>query len=259
MKLNVLFAGVLALAITGGAGAQTLKVGATAGPHEQILDEVKKILAQDGVNLEVVVFTDYILPNLALDGKDLDANSYQHQPFLDRFNKDRKTDLVSVAKTVNFPIGVYSKKIKSLDQLKDGDQIGIPNDPTNGGRALLVLEAGGAFKLKPGLGVAVTVHDIVSNPKHLQIVELEASQIPQHLDELAAAVINTNFAQTAGLSLTKDTIFRESPQGPYVNVIAVRRGDENKPLILKLIRAYQSDAIKQFIQTKFQGAVLAAW
>jgi len=259
MKWNALFAGVLALAITAGAEAQTLKVGATAGPHEQILDEVKKILAKDGVNLEVVVFTDYILPNLALDGKDLDANSYQHQPFLDHFNKDRKTDLVPVAKTVNFPIGVYSKKIKSLDELKNGDQIGIPNDPTNGGRALLVLEAGGAFKLKPGLGVAVTVHDIVSNPKNLQIVELEASQIPQHLDELAAAVINTNFAQTAGLSLTKDTIFRESPQGPYVNVIAVRRGDENKPLILKLIQAYHSDAIKQFIQNKFQGAVLAAW
>jgi len=260
MKLSILFTLIFAVAAGfGHADPVTLKVGATAGPHEQILDEVKKLLAKDGIDLQVVVFTDYILPNLALDSKDLDANSYQHQPFLDHFNKDRKTDLVSVAKTVNFPIGVYSKKIKALDQLKDGDQVGIPNDPTNGGRALLVLEAGGAFKLKPGLGVAATVHDIVSNPKHLQIVELEASQIAQHLDELAAAVINTNFAQTAGLSLTKDAIFRESPQGPYANVIAVRRGDETKPAILKLIAAYHSDPIKQFITTKFQGAVLAAW
>lgn len=261
MKLRTILVASLVLAL-GGLGYATpvtLKVGATAGPHEQILDEVKKLLAPQGIDLQVVVFTDYILPNLALDSKDLDANSYQHQPFLDHFNKDRKTDLVSVAKTVNFPIGVYSRKIKSLDQLKDNDQVGIPNDPTNGGRALLVLEAGGVFKLKPGLGVAVTVHDIVSNPKHIQIVELEASQTPQHLDELAAAVINTNFAQTAGLSLAKDAIFRESPQGPYANVIAVRRGDETKPAILKLIAAYHSDAIKQFIATKFQGAVLAAW
>jgi D-methionine transport system substrate-binding protein len=260
MMKNILLGLGLALVLsTAGWSQATLKIGATAGPHEQILEEVKKLLAKDGVNLDIVVFTDYILPNLALDQKDLDVNSYQHQPFLDRFNADRKTNLVSVATTVNFPIGVYSKKIKDLSQLKDGDQIGIPNDPTNGGRALLVLESAGVFKLKPGLGVKATVNDIVVNPKHLQIVELEASQTPHHLDELAAAVINTNFAQTAGLSITKDAIFRESPQSPYVNVIAVRKGDEDKPLIKKLVAAYRSEAIKKFIADKFQGSVLASW
>jgi len=259
MKLNVILAGVLALAFTAGAGAQTLKIGATAGPHEQILGEVKKILATQGVNLDIVVFTDYILPNLALDQKDLDVNSYQHQPFLDRFNKDRGTKLVSVAQTVNFPMGVYSKKIKNLSELKDKDQVGIPNDPTNGGRALLILEAAGVFKLKAGVGIAATVKDIVENPKHIQIVELEASQTPLHLDELAAGVINTNFATAGGLSLKKDAIFVESPQSPYVNVIAVRAGDEKNPLVAKLVAAYHSEQVKKFIETKFQGSVLASW
>src|SRR5262245_52127580 len=176
-----------------------IKIGATAGPHSQILEQVKKVAERDGLKLQIVEFSDYIQPNAALAAGDLDANSYQHKPFLDQQVKDRGYKITSVAYTVNFPIGVYSKKIKSLKDLKEGARFGIPNDPTNGGRALLLLQDQGLIKLNPGAGLKATPLDVVENPKKLKFVELEAAQLPRTLADLDAAAINTNFAIPAGL------------------------------------------------------------
>lgn len=261
-KIALILLLISGLIFSGFAENQKLKVGVTAGPHEQILGKVKELAAKQGIDIDIVVFTDYILPNLALDQGDIDINSYQHEPFLNKFNADRGTKLVKLTTTVNFPMALYSKKIKKIDEiktLKSGAQVGIPNDPTNGGRALLLLESAGVIKLKPGLGVAVTVRDITDNPYKIKVIELEASQIYQHLDELAFAAINTNFAIAAGLVPTKDSIFLESPQAPYVNVIAARAKDKDNPLYQKFIAIYKSQEVKTFIANTFAGSVITAW
>lgn len=251
----------LALAVAAAAGAalaqdKPIKVGVTAGPHAQIFEQVRKIAARDGLKIQVVEFSDYIQPNAALAAGDLDANSYQHKPFLDQQVKDRGYKLVSVAYTVNFPIGIYSRKIRSLKELKDGARFGIPNDPTNGGRVLLVLQDQGLIKLKPGVGVKATPLDVVENPKKLKFVELEAAQLPRSLDDLDASAINTNYAIPAGLHPGKDAIAQESAKSPYVNLIAVREQDKDKPWVAKLVKAYQSEEIRKFVQTEFKGAVV---
>jgi len=236
-----------------------LKVGVTAGPHAQIFEQVKKIAEKDGLKIQIVEFSDYIQPNAALASGDLDANSYQHKPFLDQQIKDRGYKLVNVGYTVNFPIGLYSKKVKSLGELKEGAKFGIPNDPTNGGRVLLVLQDKGLIKLKPEAGLKATPLDVVDNPKKLKFVELDAAQLPRSLDDLDASAINTNYALSAGLSPAKDAIAQESAKSPYVNLIAVREQDKNKPWVTKLLKAYQSEEIRQFIQTQFKGAVLVGF
>ena len=249
----------VALGASAGASAEALKIGVTAGPHGQILEKVKPLAAKEGLDLTVLEFSDYVIPNQALAQGDLDANSFQHQPYLDNQVKDRGFDLVSVAKTVVFPMGVYSKKVKSLDELPNGAKVAVPNDPTNGGRALLLLQAKGLIKVKESAGLKATPLDISDNPKKLQIIELEAAQLPRSLDDVTVAVINTNFAMEAGLDPGKDAIAREANESPYANVIAVRKADADKPWVAKLLKVYQSDEIKQFIQERFKGAIVPAW
>ncbi|MBW9335661.1 MULTISPECIES: MetQ/NlpA family ABC transporter substrate-binding protein [Herbaspirillum] len=236
-----------------------IKMGVTAGPHAEIMEQVKKLLEKDGVQMKVIEFTDYIQPNAALSAGDLDANSYQHQPYLDAQIKDRGYKFVSVGSTITFPMGVYSKKIKSLNDLKQGARVGVPNDPTNGGRALLVLQAKGVIKLKADAGLKATPLDIVENPKKIKIVELDAAQLPRSLDDFDAAVINGNYAESAGLSPTKDAIAVEASTGPYANVIAVRIADKDKPWVAKLVKAYHSPEVKKFVLEKYKGSVITSW
>lgn len=236
-----------------------LKVGVTAGPHAQIFEQVKKVAERDGLKLQIIEFSDYIQPNAALAAGDLDLNSYQHKPFLDQQVKDRGYKIVPVGYTVNFPIGIYSKKVKGLSELKEGARFGIPNDPTNGGRVLLVLQDKGLIKLKPEAGLKATPLDVVDNPKKLRFVELDAAQLARSLDDLDAAAVNTNYALSSGLNPAKDAIAQESAKSPYVNLLAVREQDKDKPWVAKLVKAYQSDEVRKFVQAEFKGAVLASF
>lgn len=258
-SLASLLAGAATLAVALGASAETIKVGVTAGPHAQILEAVKPIAAKDGLDIQILEFTDYVIPNQALAGGDLDANSFQHQPYLDNQVKDRGFDLVSVGKTVVYPIGIYSKKVKSLEELPAGSKFAIPNDPTNGGRVLLLLQAKGLIKLKDGGTLKASPIDIVENPKKLEIVELDAAQLPRSLDDVTVAAINTNFALEAGLDPVKDAIAREDADSPYANIIVVRKADKDKPWVAKLVKSYNSPEVKEFILTKFKNAVVPAF
>ena len=238
---------------------ESIKVGVTGGPHAQLMDVVKTVAAKNGLNIKVIEFSDYVQPNAALAGGDLDANSYQHDPYLQAQVKDRGYKLIKIADTVTFPMGIYSKKVKTLAELPAGAKIAVPNDPTNGGRALLLLQKQGLIKLRADAGLKATPLDIVENPKKLKIVELDAAQIPRSLGDVDAAAINTNFAMEAGLKPKQDAIAIEDPKGPYVNVIAIREADRNKPWVAKLIAAYHSPEVRQFIESKFGGAVIASW
>ena len=241
-------------------GAKTLKVGATAVPHAEILEAAKPLLEKEGITLEIVEFNDYVQPNLALNDKELDANFFQHEPYLKNFMDEHKEVKLKNAAGIHIePMGVYSKKITKLDELKDGATIAIPNDPTNGGRSLLLLEKAGIIKLKEGVGEKATVGDIAENKKNIKFQEVEAAQVPRTLDDVDAAVINSNFAMQVNLDPTKDAMFIEDSTSPYVNIIAVREGDENRPEIQALIKALHSDEIKQFITEKYKGAVVPAF
>jgi D-methionine transport system substrate-binding protein len=242
-----------------GTAARPLRIGATAGPHSQVLEKVQEIAARDGLVIRIVPFTDYITPNAALADGDLDANCYQHQPFLDQAVRDRNLPLVAVGKTLVFPMGIYSRRHKKIADVPNGGRIAIPNDPTNGGRALVLLAASGAFKLREGADFRATVADVTENPKRLRILELEAAQIPRALDEVEAAAINTNFAIPAGLNPVRDAVAIESADSPYANLIAVKRGNEGASWVKKLLAAYQNDEIKDFVKTTFQGSVVPAF
>ena len=262
-RRSVIKGAVVALGMVVSAGAfaqdKQIKIGVTGGPHAQIMEQVKKVAAKDGLNIQVVEFSDYIQPNAALAAGDLDANSYQHLPYLEAQIKDRGYKFTHVAFTVTFPMGVYSKKIKSLDQLKQGARVGVPNDPTNGGRGLLLLQAKGVIKLRPDAGLKATPLDIVENPKNIKLVELDAAQLPRSLDDLDAAAINGNYAESAGLSPTRDAIAMEGPKGPYANLIAIRAADKDKPWVAKLVKAYHSPEIKAYVQSTFKESVITAW
>jgi D-methionine transport system substrate-binding protein len=255
-SLRTLLAAVLLLAGHRALAAETIRLGVENGPHAEIAEIVKKQLAKDGLEVKVFEFTDYTRPNPALADGDLDANSFQHQPYLDQQVQDRGYKLVSVAKTVVFPIGVYSQKLKSLDQLPQGAKIGIPNDPSNGGRALLLLQSKGVLKLRPGAGITPTAADIAENPRKVKIVEVDVAQLPRALPDLAAAIINTNFAIEGKLDPAKDAIAREAADSPWVNVLVVRQADASKPWVKKLISAYHSPEVKNYIQTKYPGIVV---
>ena len=241
-------------------GMKTLKVGATAVPHAEILEVVKPLLEKEGINLEIVEFNDYVQPNLALNDKELDANFFQHEPYLKNFMEEHKEVKLKSALGVHIePMGVYSKKVKDLKDLKDGAAIAIPNDPTNGGRALLLLQKAGLLKLKDGVNEKATVQDVTENPHNFKFQEVEAAQVPRTLDDVDAAVINTNYAMQVNLVPTKDALIMEDNTSPYVNILAVRDGDEQRPEIQALVKALQSNEVKDFINEKYKGAVVPAF
>lgn len=242
-----------------GSAQRPIRIGVTAGPHAQVMEKVREIAARDGLVLRIVEFQDYIQPNVALAAGDLDANSYQHQPFLDQQVRDRRLPIVTVGKTLVFPMGVYSRRHRQLAQVPNGGRIAIPNDPTNGGRALVLLAANGAFRLRDGADFRATVADIADNPRRLRVVELEAAQIPRALDEVEAAAINTNYAIPAGLNPVRDSIALESADSPYANLIVTREADRSAAWVRRLVAAYQNQEVKDFVQATFQGAVVPAF
>ena len=238
----------------------TLKIGATPAPHAEILEQIKPDLKEQGINLEIVEFNDYVQPNIALNDKELDANFFQHEPYLNDFVKEHKDLKLKNAGGVHVePMGIYSKKIKDLSELADGATVSIPNDPTNGGRALLLLQKANLLKLKDGVNETATVQDIAENSKNLNIQEVEAAQLPRTLEDVDISIINTNFALNAELNPMKDALFIEDKDSPYVNIITVREGDENREDIKKLLTAIKSDKVKKFIEDKYQGAIVPAF
>ena len=244
----------------GNATESTLKIGATPVPHAEMLAEITPDLKEKGVKLEVIEFNDYVQPNIALNDKELDANFFQHEPYLRDFVKEHKEMKIKNAAGVHVePMGVYSKKYTKLEDIPDGAKVSIPNDPTNGGRALLLLEKASLLKLKDGVNETATVQDIAENPKNLVISEVEAAQLPRTLDDVDISVINTNFAMNADLNPVKDALFMEDKTSPYVNIIVVREGDENRPEIKALIETLHSEKIKKFIDEKYKGAIVPAF
>ncbi len=252
---------IAALSFTGWAAQaqDVVKIAVTAGPHAQIAEVAKKVAERDGLTLQIVEFNDYIQPNAALDAGDVQANSYQHRPFLDSQIQARGYRISAVGETVTFPMGFYSKKYKSLADLPKGAKVGIQNDPSNSGRALALLQKYGAIKLKPGAGVSATVADVVENPKNLQIIQIEAAQLPRSLDDLDASAINTNYAVQAKLVPTRDAIAIEDAKNPYANLLAVRTQDKDKPWVAKLVKSFQSPEVKKFVEASFSGSLVPAF
>ena len=267
-----LLAGLLAVSVTAcgnsddssaspsaGGETTTITVGASPAPHAEILEVAKDILAEQGITLEIQQFTDYVMPNNAVEDGSIDANYFQHITYMNDFNEENGTHLVSVAEIHYEPFGLYTGKTDSLDALADGAQIGVPNDATNEARALLLLEQEGLITLAEDAGLTATVLDIVENPKNLEIVEMEAAQLPQRLADLDMAVINGNYAIDAGLSIA-DALAVEASDGEaaqaYANVVAVKEGNENNEAILALVDALQSDEVKSYIEETYSGAVV---
>nr|WP_128291030.1 MetQ/NlpA family ABC transporter substrate-binding protein [Afifella aestuarii] len=260
MALKTLFlAGSLALGLTVPALAETITVGVTPGEQGEIMEKVQEIAAKDGLDIKVLEFSDYVVPNQALADGELDANAFQHQPYLDAQIADRGFDIVAVAPTINTPMGIYSNKVEKIDDLPEGAKVAIPNDPTNGGRALLLLQDAGLITLDPDAGLKATPLDVTDNPKNIDIIELDAAQLPRSLPDVDAAAINTNYALEAGLDPRADAIAKESAKSPYVNVIAVRSEDKDAEWVKRFVKAYHDDAIRDFINERFNGAVIASW
>ena len=249
-----------ALALSAGmAAAEDIKIGVSPGEHAEILEQVAPIAAAKGLNLDIIEFSDYVVPNTALADGDLQANSFQHVPYLENQIKDRGYDLVVVAKTITTPMGVYSSKLKSLDELADGATVAIPNDPTNGGRALLVLAEQGLITVNPDAGLVPTPLDITENPKDLEFTELDAAQLPRALQDADAAVINTNYALEAKLNPTQDALVIEGSDSPYVNILVARPDNKDSDAMQKLAAALHSEEVRQFIEEKYKGAVVPAF
>ncbi|MBK1715616.1 MetQ/NlpA family ABC transporter substrate-binding protein [Rubrivivax gelatinosus] len=262
MSFKHMLSAVLVAALPFAAQAEeVLKVAASPVPHAEILEFIKPALKAQGVDLQVKVFTDYVQPNLAVEEKQLDANFFQHKPYLDSFNRDRKTHIVPVAGgTVHVePFGAYSKKIRKIADLRNGATVAIPNDPSNSGRALVLLQKQGLVKLKDPANILATAKDITDNPKKLVFRELEAAQLPRALDDVDLALINTNYALEAKLVPTKDALFIEGADSPYANFVAARPDNANSPAIKKLIAALHKPEVKKFIQDQYKGAVVPAF
>lgn len=255
-KLLVAFAAAAAFSAH---AADTLTVAATPVPHAEILEFVKPALAKEGVDLKVKVFTDYIQPNVQVAEKRLDANFFQHQPYLDEFNKAKGTHLVSVAGVHLEPLGAYSSKYKTLSELSSGANVVIPNDATNGGRALLLLAKAGVIKLKEPNNILSTTKDIIDNPKDLKFRELEAATIPRVLTQVDLALINTNYALEAKLDPSKDALVIEGNDSPYVNILVAREDNKDSEAMKKLVAALHTPEVKKFIEDKYKGAVLPAF
>lgn len=260
------FAATLALLLLAGCAshddeedAHTLTVAATAVPHAEILKQVQPILAKEGVDLKIKVFADYVQPNLQVAEKAIDLNYFQTKPYLDAFNRERGTHLVTIAGVHIEPFGAYSRKYKRIDQLPDGATVAIPNDPSNDSRALLLLARHGLITLKDPADQLATPKDITANPKHLQFKELEAAMLPRTLDEVDLALINTNYALAAGLDPQKDALLIEDKDSPYVNYLVGRPDNQNDPRVQKLAKALTSPAVKAYIEQHYHGAVLPAF
>ena len=256
--MKKLFAAVAAVAAFS-AHAGDLTVAATPVPHAEILEFVKPALAKEGVNLKVKVFTDYIQPNVQVAEKRLDANFFQHQPYLDEFNKAKGTHLVSVANVHLEPLGAYSSKYKKLEELPNGATVVIPNDATNGGRALLLLDKAGVIKLKDSTNILSTPKDVVENKKGLKFRELEAATIPRVLTQVDLALINTNYALEAKLNPEKDALVIEGSDSPYVNILVARPDDKDSADMKKLVDALHTPQVKAFINEKYKGAIVPAF
>ncbi len=267
----LLLTGALALGVAGcgsseeapaaddaSAEAITLKVGASPTPHAEILEAAKEELAEKGINLEIVEFTDYVQPNLATESGDLDANYFQHQPYLDTFNEEQGTDLVSIGQVHFEPMAIYAGSVTDLSAIPEGTKVGIPNDGTNGGRALLLLEANGLITLDPEAGISATKLDIVDNPLNLEIIDMEAAQLPLSLGDLGIAVINGNYAMQNGLT-SDDALAIEAADSvaatTYGNVVVVKAGNENAPGLAELMEVLQGPTIAEFINNTYGGAV----
>lgn len=242
-------------------GSKEIKVAASATPHAEILEEAKGILEKEGYQLEVTVFNDYVQPNEVVESNDFDANYFQHIPYLDSFNEEKGTHLVNAGGIHYEPFGIYPGTKKSLDELEEGDTIAVPNDTTNEARALLLLQDNGVITLKEGAGLNATVNDIEENAKNIKIEELEAAQVSRVVEEVAFVVLNGNYALEAGFSVKKDAIAYEESDSEaaktYVNVIAVKEGNEENEAIQALVKALKSEDIKKFIDEKYDGAVIA--
>ena len=256
---------VLTVALLAGCGsskkeAVKIRVGATPVPHAEILEVAKEILAENGYELEIVVYTDYVQPNMAVDSGELDANYFQHTPYLNSFNAENGTKVVSAGLIHYEPFGLFPGKTASIDALADGAKISIPNDATNGARALLLLQQVGIITLKDGVGVEATKYDIVDNPKNVELIEMEAAQLPISLKDVDLAVINGNYALDAGLNPTTDALAIEDASGDaaqyYANLVGVKAGRETDPAIVALVSALQSQEVKDFINGKYSGAVV---
>jgi D-methionine transport system substrate-binding protein len=259
MMKKLLSAIAVVAAFSSAAQAETLNVAATAVPHAEILEFVKPALAKDGVELNVKVFTDYVQPNVQVAEKRLDANFFQHQPYLDEFNKSRGTELTSVAGVHVEPFGAYSSKIRDLKELPQGANVVIPNDATNGGRALLLLQKAGIITLKDASNILATPKDIAENPKAIKLRELEAATLPRVLSQVDLALINTNYALEAKLNPTEDALIIEGSDSPYVNILVARADNQDSAAMQKLAKALNSPEVKAFILEKYQGAVVPAF
>ena len=246
---------------TGSTDSKVIKVAASATPHAEILEEAKPLLEKEGYDLEVTVFDDYVQPNEVVDSGDFDANYFQHAPYMEQFNKEKGTKLVDAGDIHYEPFGIYPGTKKSLDEIADGDEIAVPNDTTNEARALLLLQDNGIIKLKDGAGITATVNDIADNPHNIKIVELEAAQVARVTGETAFVVLNGNYALQAGYSVKKDALAYEAADSEaaktYVNIIAVKDGNQDSDAIKALVKVLKSDDIKKFIDEKYDGAVIA--
>lgn len=242
------------------AAAKPLRLGVIAGAEEQVAEiAVKVAKEQYNLDVELVSFSDYVTPNVALNDGSLDINAFQHQPYLDKQIEDRGYDLIAVGNTFVYPIAAYSKVIKSLDELEDGAKVAVPNDPTNLGRTLLLLEQQGLIEVDDAVGLEATTLNITANPKELNIIELEAPQLPRSLDDVAFAVINTTYASQIDLLPGRDSLFVEDKESPYVNLIVARKDNQNDERVQTFIKAYQSEEVYQAALELFKGGVVKGW
>ncbi|MGG4606133.1 MetQ/NlpA family ABC transporter substrate-binding protein [Paenalcaligenes sp. Me131] len=262
MLLKKLVASALVTALGLGASlanAEKLSVAATPVPHAELLEFVAPQLAKEGVELDIKVFTDYVQPNQQVWDGAIDANFFQHKPYLDTFNGEHNINLVSVGLVHVEPFGAYSKKIKTIEELKDGALIALPNDPSNGARALLLLQQQGLITLKDPSNILATSRDIAENPKKLKFKEIEAATLPRILPDVDLALINTNYALEADLNPLEDALFIEGAESPYANLVAVKAGNEEKDAVKKLIQALNSEETRAFIQEQYKGAIVPAF
>ncbi len=258
----ILSAAIIGIALTGCGEKKDnhLKVGAIAGAETQVAEEAAKIAKEKfGLEVEIVQFSDFATPNVALNDGSIDVNAFQHKPYLDSQIKDRGFKLVAVGNTFVYPIAGYSKKIKAVSELKEGSQIAVPNDPTNLGRSLLLLQKQGLLKLKDGSGLSATVLDIVENPKKVKIVELEAAQLPRALEDVDLAIINTVYASQVNLQPTRDGLFVEDKDSPYVNLIVARENNQNDEKVKNFVKSYQDEAVFKKATELFNGGVVKGW